>query len=185
MACHSQRTRQMPSPRAQNVQMEQTPQRTEPETSTSVIGEPSRASRIGRRIGRIALGASLVMAGIGHLTFAREDFQAQVPDWQPFDADFVVVASGVVEIALGGALILARKYRRHVGWVAAAFFIAIYPGNISQLVNQVDSLGLDTDLKRWIRMPFQPVLVLWALWSTGAWRAWRASRRNRQRDTLA
>lgn len=140
--------------------------------------EVSRASRIGRRVGRIALGASLVFAGIGHLTFAREDFQAQVPDWQPFDQDFVVVASGVVEIALGTALIFAKKYRPAVGWVAAAFFIAVYPGNISQLVNHVDSLGLDSDLKRWIRMPFQPVLVLWALWSTGAWRAWRAYRRN-------
>ncbi|MBH0052740.1 DoxX family membrane protein [Salinibacterium sp. SWN139] len=144
--------------------------------------EPSRASRIGRRIGRIALGASLVFAGISHLTFAREDFQAQVPTWQPFDPDFVVVASGVVEIALGSALIFAKKYRPYVGWVAAAFFIAIYPGNISQLVNQVDSLGLDTDLKRWIRMPFQPVLIAWALWSTGAWRAWRAARRNDGRN---
>ncbi|WP_231599613.1 MULTISPECIES: DoxX family membrane protein [unclassified Salinibacterium] len=162
--------------------MEPTPPREQIEVASvrdsTAPTEPSRASRIGRRIGRIALGASLVFAGIGHLTFAREDFQAQVPDWQPFDQDFVVVASGVVEIALGSALIFAKKYRPYVGWVAAAFFIAIYPGNISQLVNQVDSLGLDTDLKRWIRMPFQPVLVLWALWSTGAWRAWRAYRRN-------
>jgi uncharacterized membrane protein len=151
-----------------------------PATATDkvVLAEPSRASRIGRRVGRIALGASLVLAGISHLTIAREDFQAQVPDWQPFDPDFVVVASGIVEIALGSALIFAKKYRPHVGWVVAAFFIAIYPGNISQLVNHVDSLGLDTDLKRWIRMPFQPVLIAWALWSTGAWRAWRAASRN-------
>ncbi|MGV8876612.1 MAG: DoxX family membrane protein [Rhodoglobus sp.] len=141
---------------------------------------PSRTSRIGRRVGRIALGAALVFAGIGHLTFARADFQGQVPDWQPFDPDFVVVASGVVEIALGAALIVARKQRWIVGWVVAAFFVAIYPGNISQLVNHVDSLGLDTDVKRWIRMPFQPVLVAWALWSTGAWRTWRAWRRTRR-----
>ena len=175
--------------------MEQTPERANPAAMTGAeaseetaadttvaIDEPSRASRIGRRVGRIALGASLVLAGISHLTFAREDFQAQVPNWQPLDPDFVVIASGVVEITLGSALIFARKYRPYVGWVAAAFFIAIYPGNISQLVNQVDSLGLDTDLKRWIRMPFQPVLVLWALWSTGAWRAWRAYRRNEGRN---
>ncbi|TQO19973.1 putative membrane protein [Rhodoglobus vestalii] len=176
--------------------MDQTPDRAQPAASTeptagtevSDVNEPSRASRIGRRVGRIALGASLIFAGISHLTVSREAFQGQVPDWQPFDKDFVVVASGVVEIVLGSALIFSRKYRTTVGWVAAAFFVAIYPGNISQLVNQVDSLGLDTDLKRWIRMPFQPVLVIWALWSTGAWRAWRlwrAARRNGRRDLSA
>jgi uncharacterized membrane protein len=165
--------------------MKQAPDRTERTADSVAVAEPSRASRIGRRIGRIALGASLVLAGVAHLSFAREDFQGQVPDWQPFDPDFVVVASGVVEIVLGSALIFAKKYRTHVGWVAAAFFIAIYPGNISQLVNHVDSLGLDTDLKRWIRMPFQPVLTAWALWSTGAWRAWRAARSNTGRDLRA
>jgi uncharacterized membrane protein len=172
--------------------MKQTPERADSTAPTTAAGqaepasvsdsatfaEPSRTSRIGRRVGRIALGAALVFAGISHLTISREAFQGQVPDWQPFDPDFVVVASGVVEIALGSALIFAKKYRVHVGWVVAAFFIAIYPGNISQLVNHVDSLGLDTDLKRWIRMPFQPVLIAWALWSTGAWRAWRAARRD-------
>lgn len=174
----------MPSPTHQTDRMDQSPNRSETFDAVDAAGpvaEPSSASRIGRRVGRIALGASLVFAGISHLTFAREDFQAQVPAWQPFDPDFVVVASGVVEIALGTALIVSRKYRPHVGWLTAAFFVAIYPGNISQLVNQVDSLGLDTDLKRWIRMPFQPVLVVWALWSTSAWRAWRSTRADKPR----
>ena len=138
--------------------------------------ELSRTSRIGRRVGRILLGASLVSAGIGHLSFARTDFQAQVPRWQPLDPDVVVVASGLVEIALGSALILSRKHRTRVGWIAAAFFAAVYPGNISQVVNRIDSLGLDSDLKRWIRMPLQPALIAWALWSTGAWRAARRTR---------
>lgn len=129
-----------------------------------------------RTVGRIALAAALLLAGTGHLTFARQDFQGQVPEWLPFDKDFVVVASGVVEIALGAALLTSRKRRTTVGWIVAAFFVAIFPGNIAQLVGQVDSLGLDTDAKRWIRLPFQPLLVAWALWSTGAWRAWRRSR---------
>ncbi|WP_218840011.1 hypothetical protein [Salinibacterium xinjiangense] len=80
---------------------------------------------------------------------------------------------GRVEIALGSALILSRQHRTTVGWVAAAFFAAVYPGNISQVVNRIDSLGLDSDLKRWIRMPLQPALIAWALWSTGAWQAAR------------
>lgn len=133
----------------------------------------SPASRRGRTVGRIALGAVLVFAGISHLTFAREEFQAQVPRWLPLDPDFVVVASGIVEITLGGSLILLRRWRVQVGWVVAAFFIAIFPGNIAQLVDRVDAFGLDTDTKRAVRLIGQPLLVLLALWSTGAWRAVR------------
>ncbi len=129
-----------------------------------------------RTVGRITLGGFLLLAGIAHLTFARRAFQAQVPEWVPADEDIVVVASGLVEIALGSGLLFARKRRTLVGWVVAAFLVAVYPGNISQLVNRVDSLGLDSDAARWIRMPFQPVMIALALWSTGAWRAWRRSR---------
>jgi uncharacterized membrane protein len=88
-------------------------------------------------------------------------------------ADFVVLASGVVEIVLGLSLIFLWRYRVVVGWVVAAFFVAIFPGNISQYVNQVDAFGLDSDRARFIRLFFQPLLVIWALWSTGAWSAWR------------
>ena len=132
--------------------------------------------QIARTAGRIALGAFLVVAGVSHLTTAREAFQAQVPTWLPLDPDFVVLASGVVEIALGIALLVVRKRRHVVGWIVAAFFIAIFPGNISQFVTQTDSFGLNTDLARGIRLLFQPLLVAWALWSTGAWRHWRQSR---------
>lgn len=139
----------------------------------------SGASRLARNVGRIALGAFLAFAGTGHLTFARQSFQGQVPDWIPLGKDVVVVVSGFAEIALGTALIFARRWRVAVGWVVAIFFVAVFPGNISQLVTHNDSFGLDTDLKRWLRLPLQPVLIVWALWSTGAWRAWRATRRCR------
>ncbi len=109
--------------------------------------------------------------------FARAEFQAQVPEWVPLDKDAVVVASGVVEVLLGLALLLApRRHRPLVGWVAAAFFVAIFPGNVSQLVTRTDAFGLESDTARAVRLLFQPVLVAWALWSTGAWRAWRAFR---------
>jgi uncharacterized membrane protein len=132
-------------------------------------------------VARIVLAAFLLLAGTGHLTFAREAFQAQVPLWVPLDADFVVVASGVVEIALGIALLVLRRQRVLVGIVVALFFIAVFPGNISQFVTRTDSLGLDTDLARGIRLIFQPLLVLWALWCTGGLKAWR-DRRTRRRD---
>ena len=140
----------------------------------AAVPQLSRTSRVTRIVGRVALGAFLAFAGTGHLTFARESFQGQVPDWIPLGKDFVVVASGFVEVALGAALIFAHKWRVAVGWVVAAFFVAVFPGNISQLVTHNDSFGLDTDLKRWLRLPFQPVLIIWALWSTEAWRTWRA-----------
>jgi len=126
-----------------------------------------------RTIARVILGAVLLLAGTSHLTFAREAFVAQVPVWLPLPVDFVVVASGIVELALGLALIVLYKYKIWVGWIVAAFFVAIFPGNINQLVTHSDSFGLDTDAARFIRLLFQPLLVIWALWSTGAWKAWR------------
>ena len=115
---------------------------------------------------QVLLGAALIYAGITHLTTSRLEFQAQVPTWVPLSADFVVLASGVVEIVLGIAL-ASLQYRRQVGWITAGFFVAIFPGNISQYVNGIDAFGLDTDQARLTRLFFQPLLVLWALWATG------------------
>ena len=123
-----------------------------------------------RAIGRLAFGAALLFAGTTHLTVAREEFQAQVPEWVPLDPDFVVLASGVVEIALGAALVALPKQRVPVGLAAAAFFIAIFPGNISQFVTHTDAFGLNSDTARGVRLLFQPLLVLGVLWGTAAWR---------------
>lgn len=120
-----------------------------------------------RDIARYLLGLALIFAGTGHLTFARTEFQAQVPSWVPLDADFVVLASGVIEIVLGLALMLLTKQQRIVGVATAAFFIAIFPGNISQYLTGTDAFGLNSDEARAIRLLFQPILVLWALWATG------------------
>ena len=129
-------------------------------------------------LARLALAAVLLAAGTGHLTSLRQEFTAQVPPWVPMDPDVVVVASGVVELVLGAALALApRRWRPAEGWVTAAFFVAIFPGNVSQYLTHTDAFGLDSDRARAIRLLFQPVLVAWALWSTGAWRTWRAARR--------
>ena len=120
-----------------------------------------------RKATQILLGATLIYTGTLHLTSSRQEFQAQVPPWAPFTPDFIVLASGVVEIALGLALISLRR-RKAVGIATAAFFIAIFPGNISQFVNGIDAFGLNDDRARAIRLLFQPLLILWALWSTTA-----------------
>ena len=147
------------------------------ELPTALVDDQQHGTSTPQRVARNLLGAALVYAGISHLTFARTDFLAQVPDWVPLDADLVVVLSGIVEIALGASLIVLIRYRLLLGWVAAAFFVAVFPGNISQYVDGDAAFGLDSDSARAIRLVFQPVLVVWALWSTGAWSAWRASRR--------
>jgi uncharacterized membrane protein len=121
-----------------------------------------------RLIARLGLGGALIFAGIGHLTFSRVEFQAQVPVWLPLDPDFVVVASGVVEIMLGIGIASAGALVPWAGLAAALFFVAIFPGNINQYIEGISAFGLDTDEARFTRLFFQPVLVVWALWSTGA-----------------
>ena len=128
---------------------------------------------------QLALGAFLLSAGISHLGSNRTEFLAQVPTWLPLDPDFVVIASGLVEISLGVLLIttalILKKYRGVIGLITALFFILIFPGNINQYVNQIDAFGLDTDTKRLIRLFFQPPLVIWALWSTNVIRLTKKS----------
>ena len=133
--------------------------------------------RIVQSISQVVLGIALAYAGFTHLTSSRLEFQAQVPTVFKDYADFVVLASGVVEIVLGLSLVMIWGYQAQLGWVVAAFFVAIFPGNISQYINQVDAFGLDSDSARLARLFFQPLLVIWALWSTGAWRIYRPTGR--------
>ena len=125
-----------------------------------------------KKLLQLSLGAFLISAGISHLGSNRTEFLAQVPTWLPLNGDFVVVASGIVEITLGISLItttfILKQYRKQVGIVVAIFFILIFPGNINQYVNKIDAFGLDTDQKRLIRLFFQPLLVIWAVWASGA-----------------
>lgn len=117
---------------------------------------------------RILLGLFMVLASIGHLTFSRMEFQAQVPNWIPLSKDLVVIISGIIELGFGLAMIFWRKERIRIGIALAVFYLLIFPGNIAQYINRVNAFGLNTDQARLIRLLFQPVLIWWALWSTGA-----------------
>ena len=119
-----------------------------------------------KKIAQAMLGIARTYAGSLHLTSSRQEFQAQVPTWLPLDPDFVVIASGIVEIILGLSLLILWRYRIQVGIIVAIFFVLIVAGNINQYVNQIDAFGLNSDRERLIRLFFQPLLVLWALWST-------------------
>lgn len=137
--------------------------RPDPEQDTG--DERGRMRRGARALSKVALGAAMVAAGVGHLTTQRQEFQAQVPEWVPFDPDDVVVWSGYAEIALGAATLLTWRQpaRARVGRLGAAFFLAVFPGNVAQWLERKDGFGLDTDQKRMARLAFQPVLVGWAL----------------------
>lgn len=126
-----------------------------------------------QKVFRIILGSFMLLAAIGHLTFQRATFQAQVPSWIPLSKDLVVVLSGIVELAFGLSMLFWKKERVRVGIALAIFYVLIFPGNINQYVNHINAFGLDTDKARFIRLFFQPVLIFWALWSTGALTALR------------
>ncbi len=126
-----------------------------------------------QKVFRIILGSFMLLAAIGHLTFQRATFQAQVPSWIPLSKDLVVVLSGIVELAFGLGMLFWKKERVRIGIALAIFYVLIFPGNINQYVNHINAFGLDTDKARFIRLFFQPVLIFWALWSTGALKALR------------
>ncbi|MEO7989997.1 MAG: hypothetical protein ABI663_10675 [Chryseolinea sp.] len=125
-----------------------------------------------QNIFRIVLGLLMMFAAVGHFTFARQEFQAQVPDWVPLSKDLVVILSGVVELLFGAAMVFWSKQKVNVGFVLAIFYLLIFPGNIAQYVNRTDAFGLNTDQSRLIRLFFQPVLIVWTLWSSGALTYW-------------
>lgn len=146
---------------------------------TPAAPRPKRWVRLVALAARVALGAFLIFAGIGHFR-ATDSFMAQVPPFLPA-REFIVLASGVVEVVLGAWLVSGVR-RVLAGLVVAAFFVAVFPGNISQFLTGADAFGLDSDAARAIRLIFQPVLIAWALASTGAW-TWLLERWRRRRST--
>jgi len=150
--------------------------------SPDTVKSPMPFMTLLRLVARLLLGLALLFTGVGHLSFSRGEFQAQVPLWLPLDPDFVVVASGLVEIMLGIALLSWGRIVPLAGLGAAAFFIAIFPGNINQYLEGIDAFGLDTDQQRFGRLFFQPLLVLWALWSTSAI-SWLTTQRKKSDDS--
>ena len=146
-----------------------------PATPAATTPQGSPGAGLARAVVRWALVLLLVTAGVGHFASA-DTFRAQVPPWMPWH-EAVIAVSGVIELVLAAALAVApARLRPTVGWVVAAFFVAIFPGNISQYLTGTAAFGLDSDAARLVRLLFQPVLVVAALWCTGAWATWRSRR---------
>jgi uncharacterized membrane protein len=117
---------------------------------------------------RIILGLFMLLAAVGHFTYQRTEFQAEVPNWIPISKDSVVLISGLLEIFFGFSMIFWSRQKIKVGILLALFYLLIFPGNIAQYLNNTDAFGLNTDRARLIRLFFQPLLILWAVWCTGA-----------------
>lgn len=115
---------------------------------------------------RFLIAFLLIVAGLGHLFWLRIEFQAQVPKWLPLNPDFVVLSSGFLELLLGLSLLFWKNQRAKIGWITAVFFILVFAGNLNQYFQGIDAFGLDSDVKRLMRLPFQPLLIAGALWST-------------------
>jgi uncharacterized membrane protein len=148
---------------------------TRTDETTHLRAPDPTAGRVARGMVRWLLVALLGVAGAGHLV-AGEAFRAQVPPWMPWP-EAVILVSGLVELALAAALALAPRHRRPaVGWVVGAFFVVVFPGNVSQYLTGTAAFGLETDTARFVRLLIQPVLVVAALWSTRAWSTWRSRR---------
>lgn len=134
------------------------------------MGSRHRGIGILRIAARWTLAGLLVFTGLSHLYWARRGFRIAVPDWATrllhTDKDMIVVASGVVEIMLGGALVALPAERRTIGALVAAFFAAVFPGNVHHWRSGRPAPMLRTDRQRFLRLFLQPVLIAWALWST-------------------
>jgi len=131
---------------------------------------PERILPVAKAVGRWLLVALLGVAGASHLTWGRRGYRIVVPDWATkvttLDKDAIVVASGAVEVLLAGALAVLPKERRSIGCLIAAFFVAVFPGNVHQWLTGRSAPLMRTDRARFIRLLLQPLLVAWALWST-------------------
>jgi uncharacterized membrane protein len=134
---------------------------------------PSKSPlRVIRSITRLLLAGLLVFAGLSHLFWARRGYRIVVPDWAervtPLDKDGIVVASGAAEVLLGAAVVGLPRERRRVGALIAAFFVAVFPGNVHQWQTGRSAPLMRTDRARFVRLLLQPPLVAWAIWSTRA-----------------
>ena len=102
------------------------------------------------------LGAFLVSAGVTHFV-APGFFDKIVPHALPGPARAWTYVSGVAEIGVGATVLRAPGKG---GLIAAALFLAVFPGNIQQAV---DATSTQDRAISYARLPLQVPLVIWGL----------------------
>ena len=130
--------------------------RTAPRGDEVVLRHAPRVSRL-RSASPYALAALLAAAGVSHLV-RPQLYAGLVPPLLPGTVRTWVLGSGLVELAVAGAVAVPRT-RRAGGLAAAVLFVAVFPGNLYLVLHP-------GGVPRWAavaRLPLQVPLVLWGL----------------------
>lgn len=125
---------------------------------------PSSGRRSARRAARLGMATAMVFAGVAHWVMPAP-FVQHLPPWVPA-AEVLVLATGVIEIGLGAALLLRRPWRRRAGLALAAYLVAVFPANVYVAVAGIEVDGQPGGWYPWLRLPLQVLFVAWALWCT-------------------
>jgi uncharacterized membrane protein len=115
---------------------------------------------------RYLLAAVYFIAGVAHIR-SPAGFVQITPDWVPAP-QFIVLATGLCEIAGAVALAFVPRLRRAAGIGLAAYAVCVFPANINHAINGIAVGGVQ--MSWWYHGPrllFQPVAVWWALWVGG------------------
>jgi uncharacterized membrane protein len=118
-----------------------------------------------RLAARGGMALAVAFAGISHLLLPTP-FVQHLPTWVPMREELILV-TGLLEIALGVALLLRQPQRRWAGLALAGYLLAVFPSNIYVAVADVDVDGQPGGAYPWLRLPLQVLFIAWALWSTG------------------
>ncbi|HKV00032.1 MAG TPA: DoxX family protein [Vineibacter sp.] len=114
---------------------------------------------------RWGLAIALIFAGVDHLVMPGR-YLPMMPQAVPFPAT-VVLLTGLCEIA-GAIGLLVPRTRRLAGIMLAIYFVCVFPANIRNAVHGVVVDGLPTVAwYYWVRLLFQPLVILWALHASG------------------
>lgn len=131
--------------------------------SASRLGLPGLADWPARM--RLALAMALLFAGVDHwLTPGR--YLPMMPDYLPWHLPLVLF-TGTCEIAGALGLLLPRTRRLAAG-LLALYFVCVFPANVHNAMNGLMVEGLpQVQWYYWLRLPFQPLIILWTLYAGG------------------
>lgn len=111
-----------------------------------------------------AVGLSISFAFFAYGHFAMiDELVEMLPPWVP-SRSTVILATGILEVAIAAALLMPRT-RWVAGGVATAVFVLFFPANIYAAMNGVGPGGHQAGPEYLlVRAPLQLVLLLWTYW---------------------
>ncbi|MCY1535708.1 hypothetical protein D9M68_711230 [compost metagenome] len=114
---------------------------------------------------RWAMALALLFVGIDHW-LTPERYLAMMPDYLPYHLPLVLFTS-LCELAGAIGLLLPRT-RRLAALMLALYFVCVFPANLHNALQGLNVAGLPSaSWYYWLRLPFQPLVILWALYAGG------------------